>query len=212
MLGATSTQIQLLVKELPPWVIVLGISGRDVLPEERIELQKKAITDIAQQFGLQLRPTIPGAKDSEVLELITNPSRVPYWKLNHKKGCQDILFLTTLNKTSELIKTMSSVAETYKYSASELGIYVQPLHQGVSCHCEFMLTYDSSDYSTVNNIQTLINKASIELINHNAFFSRPYGIWANMVYDRDKQTTTILKKVKGLFDPNNVMNPGKLCF
>ena len=38
------------------------------------------------------------------------------------------------------------------------------------------------------------------------------GIWADMAYNRDAQTTILLKKVKGLFDPNNVLNPGKLCF
>ena len=28
----------------------------------------------------------------------------------------------------------------------------------------------------------------------------------------DYQTTAVLKKVKGIFDPNNIMNTGKLCF
>ena len=51
-----------------------------------------------------------------------------------------------------------------------------------------------------------------ELLKQGVFFSRPYGIWSDMAYSRDPQTTTVLKKVKGIFDPNNVMNPGKLCF
>jgi FAD/FMN-containing dehydrogenase len=33
-----------------------------------------------------------------------------------------------------------------------------------------------------------------------------------MAYNRDAQTTTVLKKIKDIFDPNHVMNPGKLCF
>ena len=45
-----------------------------------------------------------------------------------------------------------------------------------------------------------------------AYFSRPYGIWANMVYKADARTTVVTQKVKDIFDPNNVMNPGKLCF
>ena len=57
-----------------------------------------------------------------------------------------------------------------------------------------------------------MTKASEELIRQGAFFSRPYGIWADMVYSRDAQTTIVLKKVKEYFDPNNVLNPGKLCF
>jgi FAD/FMN-containing dehydrogenase len=55
-------------------------------------------------------------------------------------------------------------------------------------------------------------KASEELLKQGAYFSRPYGIWANMAFNRDAQTTAVLKKIKGIFDPNNIMNPGKLCF
>ncbi|RPJ13983.1 MAG: FAD-binding oxidoreductase, partial [Deltaproteobacteria bacterium] len=35
---------------------------------------------------------------------------------------------------------------------------------------------------------------------------------ANMVYNRDTQGTIALRKIKQIFDPKNVMNPGKLCF
>jgi FAD/FMN-containing dehydrogenase len=45
-----------------------------------------------------------------------------------------------------------------------------------------------------------------------AFFSRPYGESAGMIINRDAATVGVLTKVKKIFDPNNVMNPGKLCF
>jgi FAD/FMN-containing dehydrogenase len=33
-----------------------------------------------------------------------------------------------------------------------------------------------------------------------------------MVYNADARTMIVSKKMKEIFDPNNVMNPGKLCF
>ena len=45
-----------------------------------------------------------------------------------------------------------------------------------------------------------------------AFFSRPYGESAGMIMNRDAATVDVLKKLKEIFDPNEVMNPGKLCF
>jgi FAD/FMN-containing dehydrogenase len=61
-------------------------------------------------------------------------------------------------------------------------------------------------------MRQLFTKASDQLLKQGAFFSRPYGIWAEGEYNRAAQTTIMLKKVKGIFDPNNVLNPGKLCF
>jgi FAD/FMN-containing dehydrogenase len=45
-----------------------------------------------------------------------------------------------------------------------------------------------------------------------AYFSRPYGEWAAMAFGADPETAELTRTVKGIFDPNNVMNPGKLCF
>ena len=107
---------------------------------------------------------------------------------------------------------MCSLSQEHGYSPSEIGVYIQPLMRGVGCHCEFSLPFDPDNQREVTKIQRLITEASAVLINQGAFFSRPYGIWANMAYNRDAQTTMVLKKIKGIFDPNNVMNPGKLCF
>jgi FAD/FMN-containing dehydrogenase len=45
-----------------------------------------------------------------------------------------------------------------------------------------------------------------------AFFSRPYGIWPGLIGNRHAENIIALRKVKRIFDPNNVMNPGKLFF
>ena len=212
ILGNGIDQIRALKEKLPPWAVIVGVAGRDVLPKERVEFQQKDITDIAQQFGLQLLSAIPGAGAGEILEALLNPSKEPYWKLGHQGGCQDIFFLTTLNRTPEFVRTMFSAAEACGYPTSEIGVYIQPVHQGASCHCEFSLPFDPGDPKEVIRVRTLFTRASEELSKQGAFFSRPYGIWANMAYNRDAQTTGVLKKIKGIFDPNNIMNPGKLCF
>jgi FAD/FMN-containing dehydrogenase len=33
-----------------------------------------------------------------------------------------------------------------------------------------------------------------------------------MVYNADARTMIVTQKIKDIFDPKNVMNPGKLCF
>ena len=193
-------------------MLLVGIAGRDTLPEEKVAYQEKDISEMAQKDGLQLLPAVPGASGDEVLQAILDPSPEPYWKLRYRGGCQDIFFLTTLEKTPEFVKAMYSVAETFGYPASEIGIYIQPVHQGASCHCEFDIAFNRNNPGEVSRIKELYTKASEELLQKGAYYSRPYGIWADMAFNRDAQTTSALKKVKHIFDPNNIMNPGKLCF
>ena len=35
---------------------------------------------------------------------------------------------------------------------------------------------------------------------------------ARLIMNRDATTIEVLKKVKAIVDPENIMNPGKLCF
>lgn len=212
ILGDSPGHIKALMKELPPWVVLVGIAGRSMMPEERVEYQEKDIAGFARKSGLQFERAIPGASDNEVLKALLNPSRDPYWKLGYKAGYQDILFLTTLNRTPEFAATMKSVAEAGGYPAPDTGVYIQPLHQGANVHCEFILPFDRDNPGEATRMQKLYTSASEKLLEQGAFFSRPYGIWADMAYSRDARTKTVLKKLKGIFDPNNVMNPGKLCF
>jgi len=212
LLGGGAYVIKARAMALPPWTVLVGIAGRERLPKERVEFQEKDISDIAQPFGLQLLPEIPGARNSEIKQAALNPSAEPYWKLNYKGGSQDILFLTTLDKTPEFSKIMFAAAEACRYPASDIGVYLQPVHQGAACHCEFHLPYDPDNAGETERMRELFTKASEALLKQGAYFSRPYGIWANMAYNRDAQTTAVLKKLKAIFDPNNVMNPGKLCF
>ena len=166
----------------------------------------------AAKAGAQIMPAIPGVENGKVLETILNPSKEPCWKFGNKGGCQDIFFVTTLDKTPGFVNTIQSLAEALNYPFQDIGVYIQPVHQGTSCHCEFNLPFDPEDESEVARIQELYTRASEELLKQGAFFSRPYGIWADMEYNRAAMTTAVLKKVKGIFDPKNVLNPGKLCF
>jgi len=212
MLGSSAGEISELRGALPPWVLILGLTGRDLLPEERVAFLEKDISDIAGQCGVRLASALPGVQSEQIAEAVLNPSSEPYWKLRSRGGFHDIFFLTTLNRTPEFIKTMCSRAEALRYPLSDVGVYLQPTHLGTSCHVEFTLPYDPGDTGEAARMHELFTRASEDLDRQGAFFSRPYGIWAEMAYRRNAEHTRVSRTVKELFDPNNILNPGKLCF
>ncbi len=204
-------EIRELSNNLPHWILILNLAGYERFPERRVEYQERDVRNIAKQFGLELVTSVSGVGDKEFLKILESLPK-QYWKLKYKGCFQDIPFLSTLDRIPEFVDVMLKTAEKFNYPTPELGIYIQPVVQGVACHCEFNLMYDRANALESDRIKNLYIRASENLINNGAFFSRPYGELAKMIYNRDAETTFLLRKVKEIFDPNWIMNPGKLCF
>ena len=196
---------------LTRWILIIGVAGFDILPRERIAFQEKDISDMARQCGQRLTAEIPGHEGTPMLEILNGPLNDPYWKSRYKGAHHDIFFVTTLDRTVDFVNSFSVFSQENGFSTADMGIYIQPLMQGVACHCEFVLPFAPENSRETSIVKKLVADGSQALMNQGAFFSRPYGTWANMVYSKDAQTTEVLKKVKSIFDPNHVMNPGKLC-
>jgi hypothetical protein len=201
-----------LKENLPPWILFYTVAGYEYLPEERIDSHIKDITEITQRLGIEAVKAVGGISAHEMLKAVQQPSGDPYWKLRAKGASQDIFFLTLHDKLEPQTSGMSDLAEKAGYPAADLGIYIQPIVQGTSYHCEFNLFYDPESPSERNRVKELSSLATKNLISMGAFFSRPYGENAGMILNRDAATVSVLNKLKNIIDPNHIMNPGKVCF
>ena len=197
---------------LPTWTLFYTVAGYEYLPEERVSSHIKDITDITQRLGVEAVKAAGGVSANEILKAVQQPSGEPYWKLRYKGACQDIFFLTIYDKLEGQIGVMNDLAEKSGYAASNVGVYIQPVVQGTGYHCEFNLFYDPENPGELNRAKELSTSATKNLMAKGAFFSRPYGENAGMIVNRDAATVAVLHKFKKIFDPNNVMNPGKVCF
>ncbi len=197
---------------LPPWTLFYTVAGYEYLPEERVSSHIKDITDLTQRMGVKAAKTIGPISAHEILKAVQKPSEEPYWKLRHKGACQDIMFLTIHDKLEDQIRVMNGLADKSGYAASNLGVYIQPVVQGTGYHCEFNLFYDPEVAMELSRAKELSSSATRGLLAAGAFFSRPYGEEAGMILNKDAATVSVLQKFKRIFDPNHVMNPGKVCF
>jgi glycolate oxidase len=147
------------------------------------------------------------------MDLLTGPNlKEPYWKLRYKGSVRDIFFLCPPSRASYFVGMLKSLAQIYDYPYKDLGGYIQPLVQGRGCYCEFNVLCDESNQGERDRVERFFIEASTALMREGAFFSRPYGLWADMVYKDDAGEVAALKKLKGIFDLYNILNPGKLCF
>jgi len=201
------------IKEsLPPWILFFNIAGYEYLTEERVTGQIDDMTDIARRIGLEPSQTIGEVSAFELLDAVKQPSREPYWKIRHKGGCQDILFLTIYDNLPGILDAVYDEANKTGFPTSEIGIYLQPIVQGSNCHCEFNLFYDPDNPGEADRVKELSERLTMNLVAKGAFFSRPYGTSVGDIMNRDAASVAALKKVKSVLDPGNIMNPGKLCF
>lgn len=204
-----------LAAALPQWTAILCVAGYARRPEERVAIQERYLREICNAFGVKPQLSLPGAegREAELLALLSNAwTRSPGWKLRAKGSSREIFFLAPISKIPSLIGVMNEAVAASSHPMPGLGCYVQPMVQGRGCHCEFIVPCDESNAAEMGAVRSLLASASEALMKNGAFFSRPYGPWAKMVYENYPEGVAALKKLKGVFDPNNILNPGKLCF
>lgn len=197
---------------LPEWVLFYSVSGGKYYPEEKIQYQVRDASGHARACGLEPVRHTGDISAFDLLETLYGPPEEPFWKLRPKGSFFDVFFLATGDRLSGLHERMRDAAVKEGYPVSEMGVYIQPQVQGVCYHCEYSLFFDPGRPAESGAVRALSASAFYPLADNGAFFSRPYGPWADLAYRRDGQTTMGLRKVKTIFDPKHIMNPGKLCF
>lgn len=199
-------------EQLPQWTALVSIEGFGLLPEDRADYQTAELMETAQSFGLSPATRLAKIRGEQISTMLSQPSEEPYWKLRYKGGCQDTFFLTTMDKAPNFIKAMKNLAVSHELTATNMGVYIQPMLQGVSCHCEFNLSYDVQNRVETENVRTFDVEAPRVITSMQGFFSRPYGAWTDVAWGNSSETVMAQRKIKAIFDPNDIMNPGKLCF
>jgi len=204
--------------ELPPWTLILVVSGLLRRPEEKIAYEDNFLAQVTKNevSDLQLGENLPGFPGlrKKLLPILRNPwpADVPHWKNRIKGACQSLFFHTRPLLAPQFIAIVEEIAAQHDYPISDIGMYIQPIEHNRACRPEFNFFYDPGDAGETAAIRGLYKETATVLLNEGAVFTRPYGDLAPIVYERAATYARTLKRLKKVFDPNNIMNPGNLCF
>jgi hypothetical protein len=206
-------EIKRLKKLLPPFAVIVNLTGGQYFPEEKIGYEKEALEEVTSRFLIEASNSLQGVAEADLkmktMLKIPWPNEV-YWKDQYKGSSADILFLATLDQTDEFTSVLYRVAGEHDYPHADIGISIQPKQRARICHVEYTIPYNPQDEEEKERVKTFYLAASEALIAQGAFFHRPYGPWAEMVLSRTGYVSTVFKKMKEIIDPNRVLNPGKL--
>jgi hypothetical protein len=183
------------------------------LPEEKIPYEKEALLNLSSRLNFQASSTLPPLDNPGTF--FTNFLLRPWdilKKFCFKGSVHDLSFKSPLKRVPEFQQIIHDICKQHNYPLSDLGGYLLPLERGRAVHLEFDFHCDLSDSKDVEKVKKVWLTCSETLISKGALFDRPYGPWAEMTYKRTGTYTKKLQELKQELDPNNIMNPGKLCF
>jgi FAD/FMN-containing dehydrogenase len=213
-----SGDLEKLRASLPPWTLILVVSGMQRRPEEQLQYQENVLFKVAKdEFPqISLSESLPGLDGAgkQFLPLLRQPwpDKESYWKNRYKGACQSLFFITRPLMAPKFIAKVEELATKHGYPQADIGSYLQPIEHNRGCQLEFNFFYDPADSAEAEKVRKLYHDVAPVLLEEGALFTRPYGELAKLVYEKAAGYTAALKRVKKIFDPNNIMNPGNLCF
>jgi FAD/FMN-containing dehydrogenase len=194
---------------LPQYVCLQNIAGFERMPRKRVEYQRKDIESIASKNKLSMATSLGKIAAKALLDTATRPCGEIDWRHHLKGHCLSLFFLTTIDRAPRLVDTFMDLVGNHSIEKESIGIYIQPVVQNHACHVELMCPFNPEVPSDVELMQKLEKESVIRLTKAGAFFSRPYGAAGEVVFQQNPLNYEVLKKVKGIFDPNRVLNKGK---
>ncbi len=196
-------------EKLPPWTLVVCMNSGPRLGAEKIAYEDDALNSVVAQARLQRYND--AALENKLHEEMHRPWGI-LKKYCYRGSVHDVSFKTTLKRVPEFQRVLLEVLNKYNYPLQDVGVYVLIIERGRAVHCEFDIHSDPDNAQETLQAKSLWLELSQRFIDEGAFFDRPYGAWADMVYTRAGTYTQKLKQIKKELDPNNILNPGRLCF
>lgn len=201
-------------RRLPRWTLIIHLPALPYFPQEKVAYEEEALREVCGAMGLPLAQTVAGEEglESTLLDLILHPW-LALKKAHFKGSFHPVSFYTVLRKVPEFEEAILALAQKHGYAAGDIGEYLLPVERGRNCYLEFEFHCDVENPEDVARVKNLWLESNKLCADNGGVLAKPYGPCADIIYRRVQAPyVDLLRKWKNAIDPNNIMNPGQLCF
>ena len=204
---------------LEKFILIYAINGYELFPEDKIAYQTASCNEILSEIGLEAKSSIVGITQKDVEPILDGNTVEPHPKYSKKNIAIDLFYNTTLNRLQDHLLGAKEILNKHGFPSERTNIYIQPVIQARAVNVEFSFLADRPNFGgksqefALEKVNELAREIAKDLASRGAFFSRSYPLINDLAFsDYNEVFQEGLRKLKRIFDPDNILNQGQLIF
>lgn len=190
--------------DFPNWIFLICLEGPQRFPEDKITYEEEALNEIINTHSISMKKN----------ELISQLEGLYLKKFNclgdGEHQSYDLPLYLTLNKFPNVFSAIQSALKQFDAFKIDLGVSIIPVERNRVAYVEFDLYAELKENKHVIEFRKLFSDLGELAIKSGAFIDIPFGPLKEILYSKMDGYSTLINQVKNIFDPNKIMNPGKI--
>jgi glycolate oxidase len=189
-----------------PEVEALLVAEVDGYTREETEFQLATIVDI---FEKNKASTVRKAESQEEAEALWSARKSAYGvmaRINYNLFVEDLS--VPMSKMADILRVISDIAEKYDLKIPTVG------HVGDG-NLHPVISFDGTNPEEVKRVEEATEELFEKVIKLGGTLTGEHGIGLAkaplMNLEHEGVSMDVMRSLKGLFDPNNILNPGKMA-
>ena len=189
-----------------PEVEAILVAETDGHTREETEFQLAKIIDIFKQNNASTVRQADSEEEAEALWTARNSAYAVMSRINYNLAVEDLA--VPMSKVPNMLKTISDIAKKYDLKIPTVG------HAGDG-NLHPTISFDGTDPDEVRRVEGASAELFKVVIELGGTVTGEHGIGLAkarfMSMEHDEVAMDVMRAVKKLFDPNNILNPGKMA-